>query len=202
MGENFIGPGELGRIRDALGIRAPTTVQPGIPLIPYGNDLLDQSSRSHILILGAPSAFDGSPLTINKMRSFHGTDPSRKEPCFYNQDWYLGELFAKDVVLRPGWYLIGKYLLEPSRGKEPATKKTKTKLPSAVLACFAFFAYYFQSGGQKLWDHDYIWCSDVDHNGDQIYVGKYTDPSGINKSGFNIHRHLKIKDNYGCIDLF
>lgn len=53
--------------------------------------------------------------------------------------------------------------------------------------------------GEKLWDNDYIWCSDTYNNGDQIYVGRYTDLSGLNADGFEIHRHLKIKNNYGVI---
>lgn len=54
--------------------------------------------------------------------------------------------------------------------------------------------------GEKLWYHDFVWCSDVDHNGDRIYVGKYNDIDGVNKDGFSIHRHLALRLCYGCID--
>ena len=49
-----------------------------------------------------------------------------------------------------------------------------------------------------LWRHDFIWCDDSDHNGDRIYTGRYIDPNGINKNGFNIHRHLSIRPCYGA----
>ena len=45
----------------------------------------------------------------------------------------------------------------------------------------------------------FIWCNDVDANGDRIYVGRYFDPLGISKNGFSVHRQLRIKNNYGCI---
>ena len=48
-------------------------------------------------------------------------------------------------------------------------------------------------------NNDYVWCSDVDDKGDQIYVGRYTDASGLNADGFEIHRHLRIKQNYGVV---
>jgi len=57
--------------------------------------------------------------------------------------------------------------------------------------------YYFHTQGGLLWKSDFIWCSDKDKNGDQIYVGRYRDPLGVNKNGFNIHRHLKIRNYYG-----
>ena len=38
-------------------------------------------------------------------------------------------------------------------------------------------------------------------NSDQIYVGRYIDPIKINKNGFSIHRHLKIKNNYGISNI-
>lgn len=52
-----------------------------------------------------------------------------------------------------------------------------------------------------LWKHDFVWCSDMDHNGDRIYVGKYHDISGVNKNGFSIHRHLALRECYASINL-
>ena len=51
----------------------------------------------------------------------------------------------------------------------------------------------------NLWNYDYVWCKDRDNTGDQIYVGRYTDPDGINADGFEIHRHLSIKKSYGAL---
>jgi hypothetical protein len=135
------------------------------------------------------------------MLKIFGANPSKKEPCFYNQDWYLNENFAKDKTLELKWYLISKTTDKKTRGKNPEELKkhiSKTEnFPSAVLATFVFFAYYLHTGGDILWKEDFIWCKDRDSNGDRIYVGRYKDPKKINKNGFNIHRHLQIKTCYG-----
>ena len=65
-------------------------------------------------------------------------------------------------------------------------------ISSLMLAYFARKEY--------LWWHDFVWCSDVDHNGDRIYVGKYHDIDGVNKNGFSIHRHLALRPCYGSVD--
>lgn len=182
MNKNFIGIKELEKIKDRFRIKTPAQ----IPKVSYQPKLLEKLKNSHILILGLP-------VSINQMRDIFGTDPQKSEPCFYNQDWYLKEDFA-NKTLDFGWYLISKEIKKETRGKEP--KKINESLPLAVLATYTFFVYYLLTK-EKLWDKDFIWCKDTDHNGDQIYVGRYTDPENINKNGFNIHRHLKIRSFYG-----
>lgn len=56
------------------------------------------------------------------------------------------------------------------------------------------------SHDQYLLYHDFVWCVDVDHNGDRIYVGKYHDIDGINKNVFSIHRHLALRQCYASTD--
>jgi hypothetical protein len=201
MGLNIIGPDQLDGFKDQMGIILPFKRKSEIPPIPFSTGLLEQYCDTHLLILGITWAADGEALTLVKMRSHFGVDPGQREPCFYNQDWYLNEAFAKSFALAPNWFLMRKDLAGHSRGKEPSELPGNLRLPTALLACFAFFGYYFVSSGKKLWERDFIWCSDSDHNGDQIYVGRYNDLSGTNKSGFNIHRHLKIRENYGIADL-
>jgi len=190
MGKNFIGTEELEKISPYFGVSVPKK----IPNLPFDLDLLRKRKKDHILILG-------SPLSINKMREIFGIDPKKFEPCFYNQDWYLKEKFvSKSLKLK--WYLISKKIDPKSRAKNPEiiikNLKNKESLPEAVLAAFTFFAYYFLTK-EILWKNDFIWCSDKDSNKDRIYVGRYSDPKKINKNGFNIHRHLSIKPNYGTV---
>lgn len=198
MGKNFIGPDELALIALSLNI-APLK---NIPKIPHSEKLLKKLAKEYILILGVPKDKNGEPLTLNNMRSFLGYDPVVNEPCFYNQDWYLKEKFAKDTTLKSKWYLIRKEVMKESRGLRPEVLEGKLKkgqqFPSAILTAFTFFAYYFLNDGALLWKHDFIWCSDKDKNGDRIYTGRYTDPKKINKNGFNIHRHLSIRPAYGA----
>ncbi|HLC80877.1 MAG TPA: hypothetical protein VJG31_03840, partial [Candidatus Nanoarchaeia archaeon] len=168
--------------------------------IPYGTDFLKTLRGEYVLILGFPSDENKNPLTLNAMRSFYGLEPTVKEPCFYNQDWYLNEDFAGKTTLEFKWYIIRKKVIEETRGKRPEeimeTIKNVRGFPSAILTAYTFFLCYFLNK-EKLWENDFLWCSDKDGNGDRIYTGRYTDPRGINKNGFNIHRHLSIRPVYG-----
>ena len=86
-------------------------------------------------------------------------------------------------------------------GQPTELLKEHISFPSAILCVYTFFAYYYAQKG-LLWYHDFIWCSDTDHNGDRIYVGKYHDVDGVNKNGFSIHRHLALRNCYASITLY
>jgi len=97
--------------------------------------------------------------------------------------------------------LIAKRVLENARASAPEKIEAvfgDEKFPTAVTCAFAFFAWWHHTGGEKLWKYDFLWCSDRDHNGDRIYVGRYEDPAGVNKNGFNIHRHLALRPSYSA----
>lgn len=203
MGKNFIGPEELGEIKSRFKILDPFKFKRSIPDISFDLNYLKKIHQDYILILGIPKDRNNEKLTINKMRSIFGWNPQKSEPCFYNQDWYLKEKFAKDVTLDFKWYLIKKSVNKNSRGKNPEDIpklfKTKETFPTAVLTAFVFFSYYLLTNGEILWKHDLIWSSDKDNNGDRIYTGRYIDPKKVNKNGFNIHRHLSIRSCYGFV---
>lgn len=115
---------------------------------------------------------------------------------FYPQDWYEKESFM-DEYFMPGEYTIPKSIIKSSRGKNPkGAPGTKKTLYPASLVAYTFISLY-KAHNEILWPNDYIWCTDLDSNGDQIYVGRYYDPLGLSKDGFSIHRHLTIKENYG-----
>lgn len=141
-------------------------------------------------------------ITINQLREDFGIDPAISEPCFYNQDWYLKEGFASTTATDGEWHVLPKNVRDEWRAKRPEDIESELasteRLPTAVTAAFTFFAYWHHTGGEKLWKHDFLWCSDRDHNGDRIYVGRYEDPDGINKNGFNIHRHLALRPSYSA----
>lgn len=204
FGINFIGLDELESIHKKLNLYSPYKLINDIPPLPYSFDFLKPYRNSHVLFLGIPLHIDGSILTINSLRNLFGVNPEKNEPCFYNQDWYIKEAFANSTF-KLGWYLISKSIINETRG---VSIQNITKLesinqgfPSAVLITYYFYLYFFHTKKEILFQNDYVWCSDKDSNGDQIYVGKYTDPLGINKNGFEIHRHLLIKSNYGAIEL-
>lgn len=189
MGKNFIGPEELGAISAKLGIADVS--KPRIAKILFTESVLKKHRKNAFLILGVQKFKNGKKMTLNNLRTRFGTNP-KKEPCFYNQDWYLKEDFAAQKTLKPAWYLVSTSVQSNTRGQNPERIKRSVKngyeFPSAVLAAFTFFTYYFYTGGGMLWKRDFIWCSDRDSNGDRIYVGRYP---------FNVHRHLRIRAWYG-----
>ena len=192
LGKNFIGTDELKKIEGFFSLNVPSL----IPEIPFDEQFLKEHKDTHILILCVTKFSDEKEISIseirNKIASYNGN------PCFYNQDWYLNEQFINNP-LELKWLFISKSVLDESRAL-PADKVVATyKLNAAVELTYAFFVNYFVNNGEKLWNNDYVWCSDVDDKGDQIYVGRYTDASGLNADGFEIHRHLRIKNNYGVV---
>ena len=192
LGKNFIGIEKLTRINNSFSVFIPDD----LPVIPFDESELMKKKDTYVLLLCVFKFSDGRDITIKEMREKIALCGNR--PCFYNQDWYLNERFInKPLDLK--WLLVAKTLLDESRALPADTVVTKYKLHSAVELAYAFFVNYFVNNGEKLWDNDYVWCSDVDDKGDQIYVGRYTDASGLNADGFEIHRHLKIKKNYGVV---
>lgn len=193
MRENIIGPDELREI-NGLDFEIPSI----IPEVPFNDEELIEKKDDYVLILGLSKLRNGTPVNIRNMIRIFGKNPAISEPCFYNQDWYDNEDFI-DFQLETGWYLIKKEVYEDSRAKQPEDLLATYDFPSAIKCVYAFFVGW-ESNGIKLWYHDFVWCSDTDHNGDRIYVGKYHDVDGINKNGFSIHRHLALRPCYGCID--
>ena len=192
LNNNFIGSVELKKMDNAFSVAVPER----IPDISFDQTELEKNKDTHLLVLCVSQFSDNKKITIEtikeKLSLFNGN------PCLYNQDWYLKEKFIKKP-LGLKWLLVSKNLLDESRAM-PADKVVSTyKLNSAVELTYAFFVNYFVNVGEKLWNNDYVWCSDVDDKGDQIYVGRYTDASGLNADGFEIHRHLRIKQNYGVV---
>lgn len=193
MGKNFIGLEEL---REISWLEIDDVQL--IPEIPYTENDLTQKKNDYMLILGLNKLSDGRKITIRNLLTIFGKDPEWEEPCFYNQDWYEKEDFI-DISLRARWFLIRKNVYDESRAVLPSELVKTYKFPSAITCTYAFFVAWL-SRGIKLWYHDFVWCSDTDHNGDRIYVGKYHDVDGVNKNGFSIHRHLALRPCYGCID--
>jgi hypothetical protein len=193
MGKNLIGPDELANIADKMGI----IVLINYPEISYNPKELIEKQENYILVLGASQMKNGETLTLKSLRAFFGINPDISEPCFYNQDWYLKEKFI-EIPLESKWFFVRKNILDESRGKNLNNIKLHYEFPSAILCAYSFFVCWFHLN-ECLWKNDFVWCKDKDVNGDRIYVARYFDPADVNKNGFNIHRHLRIKENYGTI---
>jgi hypothetical protein len=198
FGVNYVGKEELKPFFKALGLGDVVVQEKHIAY--SDTQLLKAAGEGFILIYGVSGA-NGQKLTLKLLRDKFGMNPDLSEPCFYNQDWYLKESFM-DEALEDRWYLIKKDVLEESRAVMPEEMlHNGLVFPPAILCGYTFFAYYFALG-EYLWLHDFVWCSDTDHNGDRIYVGKYHDVDGVNKNGFSIHRHLALRACYGSVNIY
>ncbi|MCR4675475.1 MAG: hypothetical protein K5675_10720 [Lachnospiraceae bacterium] len=192
MGDNFIGPDELSN-QTVMNFLIDD-----IPEITFELSELQKKSKDYMLILCVSRFKDGKPVTIRNLIDVFGKNPDEYEPCFYNQDWYEKETFI-DNSMKNEWFFIRKEVFEDSRAVMPEDLTKKYTFPTAVSCCYAFFVSWICKD-IKLWYHDFVWCRDTDHNGDRIYVGKYHDVDGVNKNGFSIHRHLGLRDCYGCVE--
>lgn len=190
MGTNFLGPKQINNLLGKM--RKPEIDIEVTPNVNYDLETLEKCSKDFILVYGS------DVLSILDFRDYFGVNPDASEPCLYNQDWYISEDFIKRR-LDNKWYLIKKNILEDTRAAMPLDiLKEGIHFPSAILCVYTFFAYYF-AYAQMLWYHDFVWCEDLDHNGDRIYVGKYNDVDGVNKNGFSIHRHLALRPCYASV---
>ena len=188
-GADFLGKEELSSLLSRLGMELSRIE---VPDIQYSEEILKQHADGYILILGIPG------IDIAMLRAEFGINPDLSEPCFYNQDWYLQEDFIHRT-LESRWYLLRKEVIEDTRAVRPdELLSEKLSFPSAILCAYTFFAYYL-ANRELLWYHDFVWCEDLDHNGDRIYIGKYHDIDGVNKNGFSIHRHLALRRCYASI---
>ena len=192
MGDNFIGPDEIEK-QSIMNLRIDD-----VPIIPFELPMIEEKRKDYMLIMGVNKFKDGKPVTIRNMIEIFGKNPDECEPCFYNQDWYEKEEFI-DTEMKAEWYFIRKNVFEDSRAAMPEVLLKKYVFPTAIGCCYAFFISWICKD-IRLWYHDFVWCSDTDHNGDRIYVGKYHDIDGVNKNGFSIHRHLALRPCYACID--
>lgn len=198
FGKNYLGLAELKHCFNRIGLNISEEVESDIHF--SDSDLKLAAADGYILIYGIDHIGD-KWITLKFLRDAFGLDPEKSEPCFYNQDWYMNEDFITDSLNRQ-WYLIKKEIIEDSRAVMPASLMDKgIVFPTAILCGYTFFTYYF-ANNEYLWYHDFIWCQDVDHNGDRIYVGKYNDIDGINKNGFSIHRHLALRPCYAAVNSY
>lgn len=191
----LIGVHELLRMPLALDLAT-------VPEIPFSKATLATHQDTHVLVFTPERFADGTPITINALRGRFGVDPAASEPCMYNQDWYVNESFAAGRSADGQWHLLRREVIEAARAKPlaeiEASLPAREELPTAITVTFAFFAHWFATGGRRLWNHDFVWCADRDHNNDRIYVGRYEDPAGVNGNGFNIHRHLAVTAAYSA----
>ena len=200
MANNFIGSEEILNCDKTSNLFHVNANE--IPKIPYSRNELNRLKNTHILLLVLNELKDRNKISFSFLKKYFGFNPEEKEPCFYNQDWYLNEPFYNISELKLSWVLFSLEIDESTRSKDPNLIMGNSQfkdLPTALLATYCFFVLYHVIDKIFL-KNDYLWCNDIDSHGDRIYVGRYSDASKKSKNGFSIHRHLSIKNNYGSIN--
>ena len=195
FGENMIGIDELSQLPDMWVLSLPVPEYE----LPWTVEELESYKKDYLLILAADKFINGEPVSLASIKKRVGVNPDESEPCLYNQDWYDKEDFVQRPI-QAGWYLIKRDVFDDSRAVSPNELEVKHSFPTAIQCAYAFFIMWY-SRNVCLWRHDFVWCSDKDHNGDRIYVGKYHDIDGVNKNGFSIHRHLALRSCYAAVDV-
>lgn len=191
MGSNFIGYEEL----NCFSLKK-LKLDSISDMVPFSKEELLEKKEHYLLIFGASKFADNTSVTIHNIKRLISSNDAA--PGFYNQDWYDKEDFI-EKPMDDGWFLIRKDVYEDSRAVMPEELLKNHIFPTAIKCVYSFFVAWLCLD-IKLWYEDFVWCSDVDHNGDRIYVGKYHDVDGINNDGFSIHRHLALRNCYACID--
>ena len=139
FGTHFIGARQICNISDNYQFLDKDGIE--AKELPFQLEYLKTLKDTHILFYFHPYLSDKSVLTINAIKDFFGTNPDNSEPCFYNQDWYLKEVFANTNSINPGWYLLEKEVDNSTRGLSPENL-SKQRFPPALLCTYLFFIFY------------------------------------------------------------
>lgn len=163
MGSNFHGPDQVAehfRVRfteDELGRLAE---------VPFSEDVLESCKDTHILVAGYP-------LSILEVKK-------RAKPHFWNQDWYIGEPFAKKTKPELRWYLVRKTAVPNSFSKTWAEQQELLETSFVPQACVMVYSIvlHFLATGERLFERTYVRCQDVDSGGYRVDVGRF-DAGGL-----------------------
>lgn len=107
---------------------------------------------------------------------------------FYPQTWYVTEAFMRTLPSDPR-------PPRPARiGQCGRIPRSSRGLPVAVDVAH----WYVEHPDDPIWRH-YLWCADVDSDGQRVYVGG-VNPLRLGPSGgFQVHRHLVITRRWGVL---
>lgn len=158
MGQNFFG------IEEAIKhfkVNPSKSQLATLAEIPWSEEVLESVKETHILV----AVF---PLSILDIRG-----RCRDQRLFYGQDWYNNEAFAKakgECV----WQLIHKTPVADSTkktwGEQQALLDSNEETPTARVMVYTIIGHFLAEGA-RLFEKIYVRCSDLDSDGDRVYVG-------------------------------
>jgi catechol 2,3-dioxygenase-like lactoylglutathione lyase family enzyme len=122
-------------------------------------------------------------LLVGRQVNLHALRREHSHLFYGSQSWFIGEPFmltklpADAPATIPEVKPVAHWLRD---GTSPARK-----LPLAITLA----SLYVQYPDDPIWSR-YLWCADLDSQGQRIFVGD-------NGKGFEIHRHLRITARWG-----
>lgn len=168
MGQNFFG------IEEAIkhfGINPANRKLAYLAEVPWSEEVLAVCKDTHILV----AVF---PLSILDVRGH-----CRDQHLFLNQDWYDSQEFAKDKG-KFGWQLVRKTPVTDSTNKnwieQQVLLSKDEETPTTQVMTYAIIGH-FKATSERLFEHNYVRCADLDSDGNCVYVGRF-DSVGFNGS--------------------
>ncbi len=183
VGRNMFG------IEEAIkhfGVKPTRAQLSALAEIPFTEAELRECKDTHILV----AVF---PMSILEIR---GNDERRLFYSHHEDAWYNKQAFAKDRG-EAAWHLVKKTPVANSTWKTwieqqaLLAKNEETPTPRAMVCTIIG---HFLATGERLFENVYVRCSDVDSDGNRIYVGYF------NSNGLVVNAHFAgghYRDNIG-----
>lgn len=161
MGYNMFGVEEAIQY---LGVKPSGQQLAALAEVPLTEANLREAKDTHICV----AVF---PMSILDIR-----DTMERRLFYSHKDaWYNKQAFAKDRG-RAGWQLVRKTPIENSTNKGWDDQQTllsdKEETPTARIMVYTIIGHFLATG-ERLFEHIYVRCSDLDSDGRRVCVGNF-----------------------------
>ncbi len=142
--------------------------------VPFTEATLEACKDTHVLV----AVF---PLSVLDVRG------KAERKLFYSHEdaWYNKQAFAKDRG-ETRWMLVRKTPVDNSMSKtwdeQQALLGKDNETPTVQVMVYTIIGHYLNTG-ERLFENVYVRCSDVDSDGDRVYVGTF-DSNGLSVDNY------------------
>lgn len=161
IGKNFFGVEEAIK---HFGVNPSKQQLAYLAAVPFTEEVLRASKDTHILV----AVF---PMSILDIRG------KVERKLFYSHDdaWYNKQAFAKDKG-EVGWQLVRKVPIADSTNKtwneQQALLSKDEETPKVQVVVYTIIGHFLATG-ERLFENIYVRCSDLDSDGNRVYVGRF-----------------------------
>jgi hypothetical protein len=167
MGKNFFGVVEAIK---HFGVNPSKQQLAYLAEVPFTEEQLSSCKDTHVLV----AVF---PMSILDIRG----KVERKLFCSHDDAWYNKQAFAKDKG-EVGWQLVHKVPVADSTNKtwneQQALLSKDEETPKAQVMVYTIVGHFLATD-ERLFENIYVRCSDLDSDGDRVYVGSFA-AKGLN----------------------